>query len=158
MVSTRSSGCVVAITKMTRSGGSSSVFSRALEASPVSMCASSRITTLLLEAAGAYLTISRSSRIWSMPRFDAASISITSSEVPAARARKNVRVRHAVIFDRVLQRFGYMLLADEIVERLRTPLAGYDLVAHKIRFSSQFLIISGEKRQAHLSEFLPLKL
>src|SRR5258707_1078511 len=84
MVSTRSSGCVVAITKITRSGGSSSVFSRAFDASPVSMCASSRITTLLREAAGAYRTISRSSRIWSMPRFDAASISITSKEVPAA--------------------------------------------------------------------------
>jgi len=56
----------------------------AFDASPVSMCASSRITTLLLEAAGAYLTISRNSRIWSIPRFDAASISITSSEVPEA--------------------------------------------------------------------------
>src|SRR5260370_13465518 len=84
MVSTRSSGCVVAMTKITRSGGSSSVFSKAFDASPVSMCASSRITTLLLEAAGAYLTISRNSRIWSIPRFDAASISITSSEVPEA--------------------------------------------------------------------------
>src|SRR5260370_3655621 len=100
-----------------------------------------------------------------MPRFDAASISITSSEVPAAisagvalparlrrrplhaiqrfrqdsrrrrlshapRSRKNVRVRHAVILDRVSKRLGYVLLADEIVKRLLAPLAGYDLVAH----------------------------
>src|SRR5256886_10753473 len=49
-------------------------FSKAFDASPVSMCASSRITTLLREAAGAYLTISRNSRIWSIPRFEAASI------------------------------------------------------------------------------------
>ncbi len=53
MVSTRFSGSVVAITKMTRSGGSSRVFSSALEASPVSIWASSRITTLLRAAAGA---------------------------------------------------------------------------------------------------------
>ena len=37
IVSTRFSGSVVAMTKITRSGGSSSVFNNAFEASPVSM-------------------------------------------------------------------------------------------------------------------------
>ena len=44
-------------------------------------------------------------------------------------------MRNAVILDGVFQRFGYMLLADEIVECLRAPLAGYDLVAHLRVFS-----------------------
>ena len=63
----------------------------------------------------------------------------------APRPRKNVRVRHAVILDRVFQRLGYVLLADEIVKRLRAPLAGYDLVAHGKVFSCQFSVFSKEK-------------
>jgi hypothetical protein len=47
-------------------------------------------------------------------------------------------VRHAVILDRVFQRLGDVLLADEIIERLRAPLAGYDLVAHWKVLSSKF--------------------
>jgi hypothetical protein len=54
-------------------------------------------------------------------------------------------VRHAVVLDRVLQRLGYVLLADEIVKRLRAPLAGYDLVAHGKVFSFQFSVFSAEK-------------
>jgi hypothetical protein len=48
-------------------------------------------------------------------------------------------MRHAVVFDRVFKRFRYVLLADQIVERLRAPLAGYDLVAHLLVFSLSFL-------------------
>src|SRR6202022_1807719 len=49
----------------------------------------------------------------------------------AARAGKNVCVRHAIVANRVLQRFRDVPLADKIPERLRTPLACDDLVAHK---------------------------
>jgi len=38
-----------------------------------------------------------------------------------------------------------MLLADEIVKRLRAPFAGYDLVAHGKVFSSQSSVVSAEK-------------
>src|SRR6266849_2388450 len=100
-----------------------------------------------------------------MPRFDAASISITSSEVPAAislhesqspqgsgvghftqfmafarilaavvfptaRPGENIRVRHAVVPDCICEPLRDVLLSDKIAEGLRTPLAGYDLVAH----------------------------
>src|SRR6266567_1446864 len=101
-----------------------------------------------------------------MPRFEAASISITSSELPAAislheshspRPRKNVGVCHTVILDRVLQGFGYVLLADEIVERLRAPLAGYDLIAHGKVLSRQFSVFSKQKNLAHITALLPLK-
>ncbi len=48
----------------------------------------------------------------------------------SARAGKNVRVRHAIAADRVLQRFRDVRLPDKIPERLRAPLACDDLVAH----------------------------
>jgi hypothetical protein len=59
----------------------------------VSWCASSRITTRYRPPAEAYRTISRSSRIWSMPRLLAASISITSSELPEVTSRQK---RHSL--------------------------------------------------------------
>src|SRR5208337_380808 len=49
-------GSVVASTKMTCGGGSSSVFKRALKADVESICASSIIYTLYRPAAGAYRT------------------------------------------------------------------------------------------------------
>jgi len=55
-------------------------------------------------------------------------------------------VRHAVILNRVFQCLGYVLLADEIVKRLRAPLAGYDLVALGKVFSYQFSVLSEEKQ------------
>jgi len=64
----------------------------------------------------------------------------------APRPRKNVRVRHAVILDRVFQCFCYVLLADEIVKRLRAPLAGYDLVAHLRVLSDSFSVLSEYKK------------
>ena len=77
-------GSVVARTKTVLGGGSSSVFRKAFQASLVSMWASSRMYTFQRPAAGAKPTRSRSSRMSSTERFEAASISITSSEVPAA--------------------------------------------------------------------------
>ena len=38
-----------------------------------------------------------------------------------------------LLFDGVAQRAGYMLLADNLVEGLRSALACYDSVGHKIR-------------------------
>jgi hypothetical protein len=46
-----------------------------------------------------------------------------------------------------------VLLADEIVERLRAPLAGYDLVAHGKVF--QFSVVTKEKNPS-LSSAFPL--
>jgi len=56
-------------------------------------------------------------------------------------------VRHAVILDRVFQRLGYVLLADEIVKRLRTPLAGYDLVAHLLVLGCSFSVLSKKQKR-----------
>ena len=64
--------------KMTWGGGSSRVFRSAFAASLVSMCASSIMKTLFLSVDGATRTCSFKLRISSMPRFEAASISMTS--------------------------------------------------------------------------------
>ena len=80
-----SRGSVVASTKTTWAGGSSSVFSSALNAASVSWWTSSMMYTLKRPRAGAYLTFSRSVRISSMPRLEAPSISITSIERLASR-------------------------------------------------------------------------
>jgi len=45
--------------------------------------------------------------------------------------RKNVRVRHAIIANRVLQSFRDVPLPDKIAERLRPPLSRNDLIAHR---------------------------
>jgi len=81
-------GSVVARTKMTCAGGSSSVFSRALKASVVSICTSSIIYILYLPSVGANFTFSLKSLISSIPRFEAASISITSIELPPVTLRQ----------------------------------------------------------------------
>ena len=83
---------VVASTKTTCAGGSSSVFRNAFQAAVVSMCASSRMYTRLPPCIGASATFSRSSRMSSTELFDAASISTTSSEVPARIARADGRL------------------------------------------------------------------
>ena len=69
---------VVARMKRTCSGGSSSVFSRALKAPGESMCTSSMIYTRLLRVVGAKPASSRMSRMLSTPLLEAASISLTS--------------------------------------------------------------------------------
>jgi len=70
IVSNQSSGCVVVITKITRSGGSSSVFSKALRLHREHVRFVEDHNFASRWPAGAYLTISRNSRIWSMPRFE----------------------------------------------------------------------------------------
>ncbi len=70
--------------KTTFDGGSSSVLSSALNASLVSIWTSSMTYTLYLPPTGARRTRSRSVRISSMPRLDAASISMTSTPSPRA--------------------------------------------------------------------------
>ncbi len=49
----------------------------------------------------------------------------------AAHARKNVRVRHAIRLDRVRERLGDVLLADEVAERLRPVFSRDDFIAHE---------------------------
>ena len=78
---------VVASTNTVFGGGSSSVFRNAFHAACESMCASSRMYTLLRPLTGANATLSRSSRMSSTELLEAASISITSSERAAAIAR-----------------------------------------------------------------------
>ena len=70
---------------ITCGGGSSIVFSRALNADAESICTSSIMYTLYLHTVGAYITSSRSALTSSTPLFDAASISIISGQ-PAAIA------------------------------------------------------------------------
>ena len=77
---------VVASTKTTLSGGSSSVLSSALKASRVSMWTSSTMYTLKRPSTGAKAILSRRSRTSSMLRLEAASISMTSRDVPSAMA------------------------------------------------------------------------
>ena len=74
---------VVASTNTTCPGGSSSVFRNAFQAAVESMCASSRMYTRRRPCIGARATFSRSSRMSSTELLDAASISTTSSDVPA---------------------------------------------------------------------------
>jgi hypothetical protein len=49
----------------------------------------------------------------------------------APRAGKNVRVRHAIVADRVGQRLRDVLLPDQIPERLWPPLPCNHLIGHK---------------------------
>ena len=78
MVSGIFCGSVVARINNTCAGGSSNVFNSALKASLVSICTSSIIYTLRFPCDGANRTLSRKSRISSIPRLLAASISNTS--------------------------------------------------------------------------------
>ena len=87
-------GAVVASMKITWGGGSSRVLRRALNASWVSMWTSSIMYTLNLPMTGRYLTLSLRLRISSMPRFDAASISMTSTELPPEIAWHDSHVLH----------------------------------------------------------------
>ena len=77
-------GSVVASTNTTCGGGSSNVFSSALNAAVESMWHSSTTYTFQRACTGAKRERSISSRMLSTPVFEAASISITSRAVPAA--------------------------------------------------------------------------
>ena len=89
---------VVAKMNTTYSGGSSSVFSSALNALAESMCTSSMMYTRFLSALGGYTTSSRMSRILSTPLLEAASISSTSVALPASIERQASQARHGEPF------------------------------------------------------------
>jgi hypothetical protein len=74
---------VVARMNIACGGGSSRVLRSALKASVVNWCASSITYTLYCPMEGAKRTLSRRSRISSMPRFEAASISMRSRKRPS---------------------------------------------------------------------------
>lgn len=83
MVAGTLSSSVVARIKMAWAGGSSRVLRSALKASLVSMWVSSMMTTLFLYEEGERRMPSLRERISSIPRLDAASISMTSMPRPA---------------------------------------------------------------------------
>ena len=83
MVSGSFCGSVVAKTNTRCGGGSSSVLSSAAKASSESWWTSSMMTTRCLPPVGEKRTFSRSACTSAMPRFEAPSISETSSETPA---------------------------------------------------------------------------
>ena len=85
---------VVASTNFTCSGGSSSVFSRALKAPCESMWTSSTTKTLNRSRAGRYFTPSTMSRTLSTPLLEAASISTTSTARPSAISTQGVQTPH----------------------------------------------------------------
>ncbi len=80
-------GSVVAKTNTRCGGGSSSVFSSAAKASPESWWISSMMTTRCLPPVGEKRTFSRSACTSAMPRFEAPSISVTSSATPVVISR-----------------------------------------------------------------------
>ena len=87
---------VVARINITYSGGSSNVFNNALNAPIDSICTSSIIYTLYFPSVGRYVTSSRISRMLSTPLLDAASISITFIDVPAAIDRHIAHSPHGL--------------------------------------------------------------
>src|SRR5208282_498246 len=60
----------------------------------------------------------------------------------AARSRKNVRVRHAIRFDRVGQRFRDVALPHQIRKRLRPPFSRNHLVSHTCLGALPFAVIA----------------
>ena len=122
MVGGSASGAVVARMNTAHSGGSSSVFRNALAPSLVSMCASSMMYTLLRIAEGANFTASRNARISSIPRFEAASISSTSSAVPSRIATQFSHVLSGVAvgpFTQSMQRAR--IFAADVLPEPRGP-------------------------------------
>src|SRR5438270_1237759 len=115
-------GSVVASTNTTCAGGSSSVFSKALKASVVSMCASSMMYTLTLSEAGRYFTRSRRSRISSIPRLEAASISIRSTAAPVPTSTQAAHTPHGSAPDLFRQLMAFArILAVDVFPVPRTP-------------------------------------
>src|SRR4051794_19213417 len=87
---------VVAIMNTTCGGGSSSILSSALNADVDSMWTSSMMKILYRLRAGAYLALSRSSRMLSTPVLDAASISKTSIDFPEEISSHDGQTLHGV--------------------------------------------------------------
>ena len=88
------SGSVVAKMNITCSGGSSTIFSKALKPCGVTICASSRMKILYRSRAGANPARSRSSRASSTPLWLAASISTTSID-PGPPVAKSLQLSHS---------------------------------------------------------------
>ncbi len=83
---------VVAKIKITWEGGSSSIFSKALNACIDNMCTSSMMYTLYRQRPGRYMVSLRNSRTSSTPLLEAASISTTSSRPPLSMPRQHGQV------------------------------------------------------------------
>ncbi len=97
MVGRTFSGSVVARMNFTCDGGSSSVFSSALNALLESMWTSSMMYTLNRDLAGRYWAFSMIPRTLSTPVFEAASISITSMSSPREIAWQESHLRHGLV-------------------------------------------------------------
>ena len=87
---------VVARMNMRCSGGSSRIFSRALNAELLSMCTSSTIYTRLRTLAGENTASSRRARTLSTPLLDAASSSTTSRTDPSSMPRQAAHWLHGL--------------------------------------------------------------
>ncbi len=117
---------VVASTNTVFGGGSSSVFRNAFHAAVESMCASSRMYTLRRPLTGAYATLSRSSRMSSTELFDAASISITSSDVARAIDTHESHTPHGSIVGPCSQfRHAARIFAIDVLPVPREPTNRY---------------------------------
>ena len=86
----------------------------------VSMCISSMMYILNRERAGLYLTFSRMSRTSSMPRFDAPSISSTSTSSPVAMETQGPHLPHGLTVGPFTQLSA--LEKTRAIEVLPTPL------------------------------------
>ena len=122
------SGSVVAKMNMTCSGGSSTIFSRALKPCGVTMCASSRMKILYRSRAGAKVARSRRSRASSTPPWLAASISTTSREPgpPRASSTHEGQTPHGTSVGPSAQlRQRARIRADVVLPQPRGPLNRY---------------------------------
>src|SRR6185437_6483110 len=117
---------VVAKTNIACNGGSSSVFSMALNADLESMCTSSIIYTLYLPRVGEYPALSISSRMLSTPVFDAASISITSTKQLLSISRQFSQAPHGSFTCKFVQ-FNALaiILAIVVLPTPRVPVSKY---------------------------------
>ena len=88
MVAGMDCNSVVARMKSRCAGGSSMIFSSALNALVESMCTSSIIYTRVLTSEGVNCASSRNARILSTPLLEAASISSTSMQAPESMLRQ----------------------------------------------------------------------
>ncbi len=124
MVVSTFSGSVVAKMKMRCSGGSSTIFSSALKPCGVTMCASSMTKMRYRDSAGAYIALSRRSRMSSTLLCDAASNSTTSRlpGPPGPSATHDAHFPHGVAVGPSTQlRLRAKMRADDVLPQPRGP-------------------------------------